>query len=47
MPLVFQVVRTGATVATYRTANLVDAKTPQIPAAISAARADKLASGAR
>ncbi|MEE1804246.1 hypothetical protein PUR57_37170 [Streptomyces sp. JV176] len=47
VPLVFQVVRTGATVATYYTANLVDAKTPEIPAAISAAQADKLASAPR
>ncbi|MFF3453351.1 hypothetical protein ACFYXH_03295 [Streptomyces sp. NPDC002730] len=42
VPLVFQVVRTGTTVATFYTANLVDAKTPEIPAAISTAQAAKL-----
>ncbi|MEV7865680.1 hypothetical protein AB0P17_06170 [Streptomyces sp. NPDC088124] len=45
VPLVFQVVRTGTTVATYYTANLVNAKTPEIPAEISAAQAAKLQSG--
>ncbi|MFD5750199.1 hypothetical protein [Streptomyces sp. NPDC127033] len=45
VPLVFQVVRTGTTVATYCTANLVNAKTPEIPAGISAAQAAKLRPG--
>jgi hypothetical protein len=42
VPLVFQVVRTGATVATFYTANLVDAKTPEIPAGLSVTQAAKL-----
>jgi hypothetical protein len=42
VPLVFHVVRSGATVAIFYTANLVDAKTPEIPAAVVTAQADKL-----
>ncbi|MFE2945006.1 hypothetical protein ACFXKG_39145 [Streptomyces sp. NPDC059255] len=49
VPLVFQVVRTGTTVATCCTANLVNAKTPEIPAEIpaeiSAAQAAELRPG--
>ncbi|MEV6651214.1 hypothetical protein [Streptomyces sp. NPDC051219] len=41
VPLVFHVVRSGATVATFYTANLVDAKTPDIPAVLLTAQADK------
>ncbi|MEC4020919.1 hypothetical protein [Streptomyces sp. H27-D2] len=42
VPLLFQVVRSGSTVATFYTANLTDDKTPEIPAAVAKAQAEKL-----
>ncbi|MET8680612.1 hypothetical protein ABZW18_24260 [Streptomyces sp. NPDC004647] len=42
VPLVFHLMRSGSTIATFYTANLVDAKTPEIPAALVMAQADKL-----
>ncbi|WP_405984933.1 hypothetical protein [Streptomyces sp. NBC_00872] len=42
VPLVFHVVRVGGTVATFYTANLEDARTPRMPAALLQAQATKL-----
>ncbi|MET9428889.1 hypothetical protein [Streptomyces sp. NPDC003036] len=42
VPLVFHVVRSGATVATFYTANLEGPKTPEVPAALITAQAAKL-----
>ncbi|MFD8967296.1 hypothetical protein ACFV0C_20265 [Streptomyces sp. NPDC059568] len=42
VPLVFHVVRVGGTVATFYTANLEGARTPQMPAALLQAQASKL-----
>ncbi|MEU7282560.1 hypothetical protein AB0A69_27855 [Streptomyces sp. NPDC045431] len=42
VPLVFHVVRSGATVATFYTANLEGPKTPEMPAALITAQAAKL-----
>ncbi|AXG80025.1 hypothetical protein [Streptomyces paludis] len=42
VPLVFQVVRVGGTVATFYTANLDGAATPELPEALPAAQAAKL-----
>lgn len=42
VPLVFHVVRSGGTLATFYTANLEGPQTPQIPPALLTAQADKL-----
>lgn len=42
VPLVFHVIRSGTTVATFYTANLVDAKTPDLPADVVKKQAEKL-----
>ncbi|WP_351226132.1 hypothetical protein [Streptomyces sp. NPDC002133] len=42
MPLVFHVVRRGATVATFYTANFIDAQTPEIPVALVQKQSAKL-----
>lgn len=42
VPLVFHVVRSGATVATFYTANLVDARTPEMPSDVLEKQAAKL-----
>lgn len=42
VPLVFHVVRSGGTLATFYTANLEGPKTPQVPPALLTAQADKL-----
>ncbi|MEW1723563.1 hypothetical protein [Streptomyces sp. NPDC093109] len=42
VPLVFQVIRVGGTVATFYTANLEGAATPELPGALPAAQAAKL-----
>ncbi|MFE7773966.1 hypothetical protein ACFU5O_08705 [Streptomyces sp. NPDC057445] len=42
VPLVLHVVRKGASVATFYTANFIDARTPEVPAALFAEQAAKL-----